>query len=137
MRADGSGQRNLTNDPDADDADPTFSPNGRLIAWDRDPFLPGTSDDIWVMRNDGSRKRRITTHPADDEDPSFSPNGKLIAFSSERGALGNEEIFVMRANGTGQRRVLTRSADDSAPDWAVKPKAKRKKGKKGKKGKRR
>lgn len=38
----------------------------------------------------------------------------------------------MRVNGTRQQRVLTRSATDLGPDWAVKPKAKRKKGKKGK-----
>jgi TolB protein len=132
MRANGSGKRNLTNTPGTDDADPDFSPNGRLIAWDRDPFLPGTSDDIWVMRNNGARKRQLTTHSADDEDPSFSPNGKLIAFSSARGVPGNEDIFVMRVNGTRQQRVLTRSATDLGPDWAVKPKAKRKKGKKGK-----
>ena len=56
MNADGSGQRNLTRNP-ANDSDPTWSPDGRRLAFvsDRDGDL-----EVYVMNADGSGQRRMT-----------------------------------------------------------------------------
>jgi dipeptidyl aminopeptidase/acylaminoacyl peptidase len=40
--------------------------------------------DVWVVDEDGSNLRRVTTHPAIDGGPSWSPDGERIAFSSKR-----------------------------------------------------
>jgi TolB protein len=69
MNADGSGQRNLTQNA-AKDYAPAWSPDGRQIVFasDRD----GRSG-IYVMDADGGSVRRITEHPADDEYPAWRP----------------------------------------------------------------
>ena len=78
MNADGSGQRNLTNNP-ALDGFPSWSPDGKKIAFDskRDGNL-----EIYVMNADGSEQKRLTNNPAMDTRPSWSPDGKKIAFMS-------------------------------------------------------
>ena len=60
MNSDGSGQTNLTNNP-ASDYDPSWSPNGAIIAVrsDRDG-----NNEIYVMNVDGSNQARLTNHSA-------------------------------------------------------------------------
>jgi Tol biopolymer transport system component len=76
MDADGSGPRNLTQDP-AKDVRPAWSPDGRTIAFvsRRD----GQSE-IYVMNADGSGKRNLTRDRASDDYPTWSPDGRKIAF---------------------------------------------------------
>lgn len=52
VRINGVGLRNLTNDPETDSA-PTWSPDGRWIAWSR---TIGANRRLWVMRSDGSNR---------------------------------------------------------------------------------
>jgi TolB protein len=60
MNADGSDIRQLTSTPDVDEVDPSWSPDGRMIAYYRKPadrdFEGG---EIWLMNADGSGKRRV------------------------------------------------------------------------------
>ena len=76
MDADGSGPRNLTQNP-AKDVRPAWSPDGRRIAFvsRRD----GNSE-IYVMNADGSGKRNLTRDRASDDYPTWSPDGRRIAF---------------------------------------------------------
>jgi Tol biopolymer transport system component len=60
MNADGTDVRQLTSTPEVDEVDPSYSPDGRMIAYyrlraDRDD----TFGEIWVMNADGSGKRRV------------------------------------------------------------------------------
>lgn len=57
MRVDGSGARNLTADHAGDDAYPSFSPDGRLIAFDSNR---SGDNEIHVMAANGGRVRRVT-----------------------------------------------------------------------------
>ena len=57
MNADGSEQRRLTRDP-GDDWGPRWSPDGQMIAFDRDDELYG--EELHVMNADGSRDRSLT-----------------------------------------------------------------------------
>jgi Tol biopolymer transport system component len=59
VRANGSHLRRLTRSK-ANDSFPTFSPNGRLIAFSSDRHRPAGVFDIYKMRADGSRLRRVT-----------------------------------------------------------------------------
>jgi len=67
-----TGQRtNITADPQVD-IEPAWSPDGEWIVF-------GTLErgqpnfDLYVMRRDGSDRRRLTDHPAKDAYPSWSP----------------------------------------------------------------
>lgn len=55
---------------------PSWSPNGRLIAYDR--FNGRESRGIYVSRLDGSHVRRLSKS---GNSPAWSPDGSLIAFS--------------------------------------------------------
>ena len=104
--------RNLTNDS-ADDWSPSWSPDGRHIAFvsDRDG-----NEEIYVMGSDGTNPRNLTDHSAEDRLPSWSPDGRHIAFVSDRD--GNEEIYVMGSDGTNPRRLTDHSAEDRLPSWS-------------------
>jgi WD40-like Beta Propeller Repeat len=124
MNADGTDVRQLTSNADFDSA-PSWSPDGRLILFERAPagtFTPGTEaqeKDIYVMRADGTHVRRMTDSPGLDEGPEFSPDGTKIAFSSARD--GQQEIYVMDADGSNPRRLTDNPARDESPDWQALP----------------
>jgi Tol biopolymer transport system component len=112
MDADGSGPRNLTQNP-AKDVRPTWSPDGRRIAFvsRRD----GNSE-IYVMNADGSGQRNLTRDRARDNYPTWSPDGRKIAFlrarlySNRVRGLGvhrfyGYHLYVMNADGSGLRRL--------------------------------
>jgi len=73
-------------------------------------------DEIYVMNNDGSALRRLTTVAGFDWRPSWSPDASKIAFESRRD--GNTEIYVMNADGSGQTRLTNNSAADQAATWS-------------------
>jgi len=114
MDADGSHQRNLTNNP-ADDVAPVWSPDGSRIAFvsDRKEY---ESDDIYVMDADGSHQRNLTNNLAVDVNPVWSPDGSRLAFTSYRD--GNSEIYVMDADGSNQTRLTDDPAWDEDPAWS-------------------
>ncbi|HEX6652860.1 MAG TPA: hypothetical protein VF072_08965 [Thermoleophilaceae bacterium] len=70
VSADGTGKRFI-----ADGLDPTFSPNGRMLAISAEPARGG----IVLRRLDGRQVRRLTT--ADDHGPTWSPSGRRVAYA--------------------------------------------------------
>ena len=111
MNADGSDTERLTNNA-AFDSGPTFSPDGKRIA-----FVSHRTGnyEIYVMNGDGTDQQRLTHSPAQDREPAFSPDGKRIAFASDR--TGNYEIYVMNVNGTDQHRLTHRRGVDDDPTF--------------------
>ena len=84
--------------------------------------------DVWVVRPDGRRLRRITTSPMgrDDHNPVWSPDGSTILF--ERRKLDSstpgpdEALYAVDANGKGFRQITHCHGDcwsDSEPAWAA------------------
>ena len=114
MDANGSGPRNLTQNPAKKDVRPAWSPDGRRIAFvsSRDrhqrmqPGLrtPPEQSDIYVMNADGSRKRNLTRDRASDDYPTWSPDGRRIAFLHGRGR-GRGQLYVVNADGSGLRNL--------------------------------
>ena len=104
----GGNQRNLTNNP-ADDRFPSWSPDGKRIAFDRKSR--GGNRQIYVMDADGDNQRNLSNNDFDDEEPSWSPDGKQIAFVWDR------QIYVMDADGSNPRNLTNNPDDDTAPAW--------------------
>jgi len=71
MGADGSNQRNLTNNSAYDNV-PVWSPDGGQIAFESNR---DGNWEIYVMDSDGSNLRRLTNNSAEDGTPAWSPNG--------------------------------------------------------------
>ena len=135
MAADGTERARLTElEPPQNDAagngDPAWSPDGSQIAFAGQ--IGTTTEDprrteIYVMRVDGTGRRRLTTNDALDGNPAWSPDGKSLAFVSYRDGFGRTcfhecstsgEIYVLEVE-TGETRRLTRSqASDGSPAWS-------------------
>jgi Tol biopolymer transport system component len=117
MDLDGSDPINISKSPGKDE-DPTWSPDGRRIAFvsDRD----GNSE-IYVMNADGSNSAsqatRLTNTLGGEHQPAWSPDGTKIAFywdSDER----YEEIYVMNADGSDRVRLTNQTGSDFYPAWS-------------------
>jgi Tol biopolymer transport system component len=114
----GSGMRNLTRDRSSDQFSPAWSANGRRIAYVEADGASSFGDELWTMRADGSRKRRLTENSTADEQPAWSPDGKWIVFSRQT-TEGDVDLAVIRSSG-GRVRLLTRTAnlDELLPAWS-------------------
>ena len=83
MDDDGDNLRNLTNSPD-DDQYPSWSPDGKRIAFVFKRNDMGGNRQIYVMDADGGNRRNLSDNGFDEWGPSWSPDGKQIAFVSDR-----------------------------------------------------
>lgn len=103
----------LVADPPVFNVEPTWSPDGRYIAF---RSIRDGNHDVYVLDLETGEERRLTDHPALDIEPNWSPDGEWIVFPSSR---DNEffDIFIMRADGSDVRRVTTHPAKDSEPVW--------------------
>ena len=113
MNPDGSGQTEITNDPEFDDFHPSWSPDGSKIV-----FYSGRDgdDEIYVMDADGSNPIRLTDSPGSDRDPEWSPNGDKIVFVSLR--EGGFDVYVMDADGSNQTQLTSTFGENFDPGWS-------------------
>jgi eukaryotic-like serine/threonine-protein kinase len=114
-RLDGGPAVNLTPHSRAQDTQPTFSPDGKLIAFRSERQPRG----IYVMEATGENPRRVIDFGFH---PSFSPDGKQIVVS----IFGDDQPTVRRSGPkgiwtvnleTGERRQIS-ERDASLPAWS-------------------
>jgi len=96
---------------------PTFSPDGRWIAYFR--VVDGKRD-IYVIPARGGVPVDFTNHPSVNVEPAWSPDGREIAFVSNRS--GWHQVWAAPfANGhrTGEpRRISSEEGDATYPTWS-------------------
>ena len=98
-------------------ADPSFSPDGKQIAFDS--FRDGNQE-IYLMNTDGTGLRRLTFTNAGNAHPAFSPDGTQILFTSNRDSE-NAEVYMMNADGSHVTRMTNwdRSNQTAGPgSWS-------------------
>lgn len=91
--------------------DPRWSPDGRWIAyWVRSD---NGSNQIFVMRPDGSARRQLTFGNSPALHPAWSPDGSQIVFA------GNRDLWVVPiAGGTPERLTNDPAFVAHAPVWS-------------------
>ena len=115
--ADGSGQRNLTDTPRAQESEPSWSPDGEKITYTSFTEANGAFDRVFTMKADGSEQTNLTRSDGGSS-PAWSPDGQKIAFVRFGEGPENAEIYKMNAaDGTGVERLTSNRAFDYAPDW--------------------
>jgi Tol biopolymer transport system component len=113
MNSDGTGKTQLTTDEDGHCSDPSFSPDGTEILYNKGfmhpgvPFLVRSESEIWVMNSNGSDKHAIYT----SEDSKFYLHQR--AWSKNNEIMFEKiqwqkapQIWVMNSDGTNPRAVI-------------------------------
>jgi Tol biopolymer transport system component len=116
MRADGSGQKQLTSGAELDSR-PLVSPNGKIVVFER-RTAPGSPRDLYTVRASGGTPHALAPSSADEHEASFSPDGCTIAFvRSVESSLGTtSDLYTVRPAGIKLRRMThTPSIDEFAP----------------------
>jgi Tol biopolymer transport system component len=83
-----------------DDAQPSWSADGRRLAFIRGDVYYGPTD-VWTMRADGTHQRQVTHGGAYESSPSFSPGGGRIVMAR------NGRIVKIRTDGTESVRLTS------------------------------
>lgn len=109
MNPDGSNPRAITF---KDDIDPTWSPDGSMIAFASS--RSGTRQ-LYVANANGKNVEQVTDLNNMGGRSSWSPDGTKLAFY--RGPSGDRDIYVINIDGSGLQR-LTNGGDNLGPSWS-------------------
>ena len=113
MNADGSNVEKLALPDMTYVIDPSWSPNGQLLALSA--RRRNGNYDIYVMDVATRQIVELTRDAGRNERPSWAPDGRHIVFQSTRS--GTWQIWIMLADGT-QARGLTSQGQSESPNWS-------------------
>jgi len=120
MNADGSNQRNLTQN-EAWDAMPAWSPDGKQIAFISNRL--GESSEVFIMQADGSNVQPLTNN-ASAQEVLWSSSGEQFLISQATLVNGNivVHLFLVQADGTLQPLSLPEELSNAmchSPQWSL------------------
>jgi Tol biopolymer transport system component len=100
--------------PATDTSDPTFSPNGELLAFIRTRYRPEQNSAVFVQPiGSPAEARQITPWEMNCQDrPTFSPDGTLLLFRClPEGEDGPSNLYWVRPDGTGLDKITHAPAE--------------------------
>jgi Tol biopolymer transport system component/tRNA A-37 threonylcarbamoyl transferase component Bud32 len=103
----------LTRDP-ADESDPTFSPDGTMIAFRSEKDGGG----IYAIPSLGGTPILLAQR---GRNPRFSPDGRWVAYSSGGGEVsnpGSAGVFIVSSGGGAPRAIHSEMATATSPVWS-------------------
>lgn len=100
-------------------AQPAISPDGQWIAFNLEETHQGTSQ-VWIMRRDGSDRRRILPEFPLARAAAWSPNGRMLAVEvAEAGRAWHDHDLVLVDLQTGNQRELVATPHwEGGPSWS-------------------
>jgi len=103
MKPDGTDRRSLV-DTEGPDSWPTWSPDGRSVA-----FVGGTAaqPDLFTISADGTGLRQLTDTEAAEQALVWSPDSQEIAYNVEESESGPFAVRVVASNGSGDEAILS------------------------------
>ncbi|GAB3740825.1 VWA domain-containing protein [Amycolatopsis oliviviridis] len=123
----GGDRRDLTNRPDADEADPAFSPDGTSLAYTEFGTGESRNSQIIVANGDGGAPRPLTGGAGGskrERHPAWSPDATKIAFTRTVSAGEGSDSFVRIVRVADGRPLgdipipAHLRGDDSQPVWS-------------------
>ena len=127
MNANGVNHKNLTNNVRARNINPSWSPNGKYIAYvaSPDPLRWWPPHNIHVMNADGTNQVILTEEGrwVYEWHPTWSPDSRTIAFVKQT-PDGFHDIFTINADGSGLQNITqTHRVSEASPSWSPAPQA--------------
>jgi hypothetical protein len=91
---------------------PSFSPDGRLVAFDG---LRGAVGDIFTVDLESKDVVNLTSDPFGDRAPSFSPDGKFIVYTAR--VSGNDKLFRLDLDTKKKTQITFGTQDETGAQF--------------------
>jgi Tol biopolymer transport system component len=91
----GTAERAITSEPVLNWC-PFWHPSGKWLIFTRADFREGrnVNFDLYLIRDDGSERHRVTYDRTFDGLPAFSPDGRYLMWTSKRNGIDTSQIFL-------------------------------------------
>lgn len=120
--------RQITNELSAAFRDPTFSPNGKQIAYVHKKNRSDRTEieELYIMNADGTNRRKLTTYPSDDKTaepgsykvgpPHWNKKHNFISYQSNQ--KGKSSLYAITPDGKKQWKLTENKFNEGWHDWS-------------------
>lgn len=113
IKVDGTGLTQLTSGRET--FRPSWSPDGRKIAYNQPISTETHPRGIWIMDADGTNDHLIIRYA---RTPDWSPNGTKLVYSSFEGGPGHSQIWISDTSGGNKSQLTFFNITNASPAWS-------------------